>query len=94
MINKGGIKISSIQIENLLRDKNPGINCIVGPVFSKKYGEDIGLICEEVMDLTQIEETMRPRVVIINKIPKLKSSLKLDRQFCKNFLWQSTKNNP
>lgn len=87
LINKGGIKISSLFVESLLRKRNPNAIFVVGPVFSKKYGEDIGIISNSEIDMTDIPSKLKPRKKIIFQLKYLKSSLKIDRKHAKETLY-------
>ncbi len=85
LINKGGIKISPSIVEmHFLR--LPGVeDCVAGPVFSKAYGEDIGIIytgkLQSAKTLATLPRHYRPKISICRKqLPTLSASKKVDRK--------------
>lgn len=96
LINKAGVKINCMLVEQELRRHPEVIDCVVGAVPSTVYGEDIGAVVLasstlDVGDFSFIKTHQRPKLILnLTEFPTLASSGKIDRKKIQQLLWSST----
>jgi acyl-CoA synthetase (AMP-forming)/AMP-acid ligase II len=68
IINRGGEKISPVELESELHNIGFNSECAVISIWSEQYGEDVGLVCTDLVNLSLLKKIpfyRRPKKVFL-----------------------------